>query len=316
MNIIEFFERIDKSMINEFIQRGQEEHLTLEFKTVNKADLSDKQDKKALAKAVSGFANSSGGVIVWGVVAKKKGGIDKAYDKKEIESLSQFVSRLNELTGELVKPIPDGVRHKGIEVSNNIGYAVTLVPESDASPHMAMAFKGRYYKRSGESFYPMEHFDIEDMFGRRKKPNLSLCKDIKGEGRISGPSGKRYYCNIFIGVKNTGRGIAKYVAIAAKVNKPYKFEEWLHHTDREMEFQRLYSSESDKIMYSLGGNVVVHPGSSISILLVPFKIGKQEKTIKNVVVDAEIMAEDMRKVKDRIVIKGSEIRAKIIPENN
>jgi len=72
MDIHEFFKRIDESMINEFIQRGQEEHLTLEFKTVNKADLSDKQDKKAFAKAVSGFANSSGGVIVWGVVARKE----------------------------------------------------------------------------------------------------------------------------------------------------------------------------------------------------------------------------------------------------
>ena len=38
---------------------------------------------------------------------------------------------------------------------------------------MAKAGEDRYYKRSGASFYRMEHFDLEDMFGRRLKPKLN-----------------------------------------------------------------------------------------------------------------------------------------------
>jgi len=210
----------------------------------------------------------------------------------------------------------EGVKHKKIEIPADRGFAVTLVPESDAGPHMAMGFEGRHFKRSCESFYPMEHFDIEDMFGRRKKPKLSLCKEIRRGGKMSGPSGKRYWCHVIVGVENTGRGIAKHVAIAAKVNDPYEFKNWLRHTGKHFEFQKLDIPGSDKDMYSLGANVVVHPGASVSVLLIAFEIGEREKTIADIVVETEIMAEDMRKVEEKIVIKGDDIRAKIIPDNN
>jgi hypothetical protein len=50
----------------------------------------------------------------------------------------------------------------------------TFVPETDGGPFMALFGEQRYYKRSGDSFYQMEHFDLEDMFGRRQKPNLEM----------------------------------------------------------------------------------------------------------------------------------------------
>jgi predicted HTH transcriptional regulator len=60
-------------------------------------------DKRNLAKCLSGFANSSGGIIVWGVDARKNAqGIDCASAASEIASIRQFLSRLNELTGEAV----------------------------------------------------------------------------------------------------------------------------------------------------------------------------------------------------------------------
>jgi hypothetical protein len=39
---------------------------------------------------------------------------------------------------------------------------------------MAKLGEQRYFKRSGDSFYRMEHFDLEDMFGRRQKPSLEI----------------------------------------------------------------------------------------------------------------------------------------------
>ena len=42
---------------------------------------------------------------------------------------------------------------------------------------MAKLGENRYYKRSGDSFYQMEHFDLEDMFGRRRKPKLKMSSD-------------------------------------------------------------------------------------------------------------------------------------------
>jgi predicted HTH transcriptional regulator len=69
--LAEDFERIDLNEVNDYVAAQQEENLVLEFKSVNSADLSNADDKKNLAKALSGFANSSGGIIVWGVEARK-----------------------------------------------------------------------------------------------------------------------------------------------------------------------------------------------------------------------------------------------------
>jgi predicted HTH transcriptional regulator len=169
MDLPELFEKFSLATIENYVESSQEEHLLLDFKTISKPDLSNSDDKRNLAKALSGFANSSGGMIVWGVDARKSkpDGPDVAIGSKEIERLGLFLSRLNELSGAFVRPVVDGVRHRTIETAPDRGFAVTMIPESAASPHMALGGEGRYYKRSGASFYPMEHFDIADMFGRR-----------------------------------------------------------------------------------------------------------------------------------------------------
>src|SRR4051812_6722966 len=175
MDLAETFEKLDETAIKAFVAEGQEEHLHLDFKTVTSAHLSHKDDKRNLAKALSGFANSDGGLIVWGVDARKNAqDIDCAGALVEISPIQLFVGRLNELTGQAVSPLVDGVRHKAIATTGDRGFAVSLIPESASGPHMAKLGEDRYYKRSGASFYKMEHFDLEDMFGRRQKPNLQL----------------------------------------------------------------------------------------------------------------------------------------------
>jgi hypothetical protein len=132
-NLLEIFNQLDAAALDEFIRQGQEEHLHLDFKTVSNANLNGADDKKNLAKAVSGFANSSGGLIVWGVDARKNPlGIDCASGLNEISPIQLFVSRLTTLTGQSVSPLVDGIIHKPIIFGAEKGCAVTLVPESQA----------------------------------------------------------------------------------------------------------------------------------------------------------------------------------------
>ena len=69
MSLEETFAQITLEGINEFIGRQQVEHLQLEFKTINDANFS-RTDRRNLAIMISGFANSSGGIIVWGIDAR------------------------------------------------------------------------------------------------------------------------------------------------------------------------------------------------------------------------------------------------------
>jgi hypothetical protein len=315
MDIKTYFDQINKKTIEEFIRDSQEEHLTLEFKTVAGADFSNKDDRRNYARALSGFANSSGGIIVWGVEAKNIRGKDCAYGAKEIMSLSQFVSKLNQLSGELVHPPVEGVLHKKVPVSSDKGFAVSFVPESDIGPHMAMGFEGRHYKRSGASFYPMEHYDIEDMFGRRKKPKLALGTEIKRAGIAGSAPNRQFDGHLFIGIENSGRGLARNIAIEIALNEPYHLGSIWHFTAERSGFTELRRLGSNAPLISLGADKVIHAKSSLRVAICRFKVSEASGPPQDIVINAEIMAEDMPNVKDIKIIKGSELKEKIVPKD-
>ena len=78
MNLKEWFESIDLQSLSDMVADGEQENLHLEFKTVNSATLMDKDDKKNFAKALSGFSNANGGLVIWGIYASNKEGVDCA----------------------------------------------------------------------------------------------------------------------------------------------------------------------------------------------------------------------------------------------
>jgi hypothetical protein len=61
MTLLEQFNQLTADDIARFIGERREEDLHLEFKTVNVAGM-DREDRKYLAKCISGFANSDGGI--------------------------------------------------------------------------------------------------------------------------------------------------------------------------------------------------------------------------------------------------------------
>jgi hypothetical protein len=64
------FQTLTEDDIRRFVDERRQEDLTLDFKLMP-ALLNKRDDRKILAIAVSGFANSAGGLIVWGVDARK-----------------------------------------------------------------------------------------------------------------------------------------------------------------------------------------------------------------------------------------------------
>jgi hypothetical protein len=312
MDIYNFFKLEEKELrriINGFITDGQEENLYLDFKTVNSANFTNKDDKKNFAKALSGFANSSGGLIIWGVkAANNSEGIDCACGSSEIKPISLFLSKLNEFTGSFISPIVEGVQHKKIETIQDSGFAITLVPESISGPHMAKGGLDRYYKRSGSSFRKMEHFDLEDMFGRRKKPKLSLHTRIIGLGTESGPQGKVFVYAVIIGIENTGRGIAKYPYLSLKVNSPYKISDSGLDGNFGTGLQKLVGTHTDdKLRFGAHADRVIHPNSVLEVTRIRNKFHESNLKLEDIIIEAEITAEDIRMESDIKIVKGKEI---------
>lgn len=155
--------------------------------------LSDKgRNAEIFGIALSGFANNEGGVLVWGIKEIKKGGEFDHREMKPFKGVRKFEEELNLLAGEWVAPVVEGFRTKPIYTneSKDEGVILVLIPKSDFTPHMSKVGKifvelkngkskkielgYRYYRRSGSSFKPMEHSEIDDMFGRRPKPKFKL----------------------------------------------------------------------------------------------------------------------------------------------
>jgi len=78
-------------------------------------------DRKTLAVAISGFANSSGGLIVWGIDARKGSEeIDYAQQAAPLADAALFQSRLMEhgAIATSPPPVPD-LTHRLVEGPGN-----------------------------------------------------------------------------------------------------------------------------------------------------------------------------------------------------
>jgi hypothetical protein len=285
MSLRELFDALTLDDLRAFVANQQGEDLTLDFKTVNRAEL-DADDRKNLAKALSGFSNSSGGLIVWGIDARKNDqGLDCATEVREIERVSVFLARLNELTSRAVDPPVDGIRHKTIVSADDRGCAVTLVPESDRGPHMAKLREDRYYKRSGDSFYKLEHFDLQDMFGRRKRPSLSL------EANLVRPRSE-----IILSLKNTGRGVAQAPYLSLHIPEPFGFALYGLDGNGNDGLPRLPLGESASSKRRYGGNsiMVIHPNTSHDVTKIEYRGREENRPEGAIEIRYEVTAEGIQ----------------------
>ncbi|WP_157499970.1 ATP-binding protein [Lysobacter sp. Root983] len=134
-------------------------------------------DNKNLSKAISGFGNSSGGVIVWGIeCAPQPDGADVAATMHPLRDAQAFRSRLESAISRLTVPPHDGVENLTVPDGDEArGYVITLIPQSSRAPLRAEAPGLRtYYMRAGSSFEVVPHDALAGLFGRPPRGKLTL----------------------------------------------------------------------------------------------------------------------------------------------
>ena len=127
----------------------------LDFKGGEKLD--DQHVKRIWSEALSGFANTEGGVLVWGIDARKDSvtGVDSASRLSLVKNPEALISRLKQLHPQSTDPPISGVDFWSAydDPSSDSGVAVSYVPESKFKPHRAEAGDRNYYIRAGDSFH-------------------------------------------------------------------------------------------------------------------------------------------------------------------
>lgn len=165
--------------LDEFIRDRQTEELFLDFKqavSTGKHGLAlCNDDRRNLAKCISGFGNSEGGVIIWGVECSRDSDVgDVAKAKIKVCNVHRFMSWVENAISGCTIPSHHKVRNHIICCDKNgDGYLATYIPKSDIAPLMT-TIGSQIYIRSGSNNVPAPYSVIAGMFGRRPQPVVDL----------------------------------------------------------------------------------------------------------------------------------------------
>lgn len=144
------------------------ESMTLEYKS---GEAFGSTFKREIAKDISSFANTRGGIIIYGMPEKlvSAGREEKAIPCHEygIAPIPNFVSRLEDILTETVLPHLPDLWIQEAPVAGNRNQVVYIVwhPESWLGPHMVQGFnEQRYYRRGLRRTIRMAEAEVREAY--------------------------------------------------------------------------------------------------------------------------------------------------------
>lgn len=152
--------------LSALISEGVEENLNLDYKGCPSLQKRD-QERREISKDVSAFANSAGGIIVYGIIEDnhKPTGLDQGYDPGDISK-----EWLEQVMQGNVRPRIPGVHINPVDLSGprlgKVVYVVT-VPQGKTA-HQAADLK--YHKRFNFESVAMYDYEIRDIMARFTYP--------------------------------------------------------------------------------------------------------------------------------------------------
>lgn len=308
MNLKEYFDSININEIERFIQDIQEENVHLEFKTTMHPIYNNENrefDKKNISKVISGFANSNGGIVIWGIKAKEnEKKQDVAYKKKPIKELTKFLNILNRLEGQALTPIVSGVIHEPIEIGSDEGFIKTYVPPSDFAPHMANYSNKHYYKRSGDSFYICEHYDIIDLINRKRSPKLKF--ELTPFNLKPNDISTNYDLETMFVIANESGVLAKYPMLQIKINSPFSIYEYGIDGNKGTGLHRK-NFKHRSATYSGGNDIVIYSESKLGIDKIYLPNFIDETDIQQLTIQYRLVCENMKVLDDTYIIEKNEL---------
>jgi hypothetical protein len=200
----------NKQRLDQMIADGVEENLSLDYKG---ADSLAKTDGKKIevTKDVSSFANSSGGVLIYGIAEfgdETRRHLPERLDpvqRSEIskEWLDQVIQSIQpRIEGLAIHPVT-------ISESDNTVCYVVEVPQSHTA-HMARDH--RYHKRNNFTTAQMEDYEVRDVMNRRTHPKIKASIFIN---RAANP--RRREGVILVKLENVGPVLARHVMAELEV---------------------------------------------------------------------------------------------------
>jgi hypothetical protein len=276
----ELFARIAQrgaAEIHSMITNKVVEELFLDYKRsatlLPSAKLAD-DDRKNLAKAISGFGNSDGGVIVWGVDCRNVHGEgDVPTGPVRISLPTNLKTLIDGAVGGLTVPSHAGVETVALVAEDGVeGFVVTLVRAGIHMPY-AGAVKGadNYFMRAGSSFLPVPHSLLAGMFGRRPQPVVRGTLASAPPQWDAGGSTVRLHFDLIL--RNEGRGMAKDLFALVQPTDGGRVHARKHHWDSDR-WEVEYTTGWPWTLVARPGRLILPPGAHVSVCGLMYELYK------------------------------------------
>jgi len=225
--IIDDIKRQGYKAFEDIIARKESEKFFIDFKRTEKDDYSGQRtlytnDKKNFAKAISGFGNSEGGIIIWGIDAA--GSVDDyAKSIKPIDGVDNFKSLLESFVSLLTLPVHKTVESFAVKKNDNDkeGLAVTVIPKGNDRPYQNINNSDcKYYMRAGDSFVPVTHGILQGMFGQSPQSDVYWMFIMGNESKLKIADNGAIKFDVGLMGANGGLGIAEDIYGYARVWAP------------------------------------------------------------------------------------------------
>ena len=263
----EFFRQIvdgdnPAQFLQELVDSRRPENEFLEFKGASR--IQQKQVREFWSQALSGFANTEGGVLIWGVRAARiqspdepSRRIDVASELDLVPHPTAFVQSLKDLLLEaVIEPL------QGIELAQfnageggEDGFVACLIPEGSHKPYRAQLDASRqYYQRIGDNFVVLPHSLLRSLFYPRIGPALSISIAATSSAEAESAS-----VTFDAEISNAGMGTARDVCVLAESPMEATF------SPHGYQVQDLGSHSRGRGSFRLKENL--HPGQSKGLFI-------------------------------------------------
>jgi hypothetical protein len=210
------FQERGGAFVDGLISERAEETLHMEFKTLSDSsgERIVKDDRKTIARAVCGMANSDGGIIVLGIETSRADNVDVAIGKKPIKNPDKMRNLLAAAIPEMLS-----AQHPNIQVYATrdtddpaVGFVIIEVPRSDARPHYSNVHY-QYFRRGGDGSRVLEHGEIRELMFVVREATLEIDCNLRAD---MSTGDLRFRLTLVLTLRNTGRVpvIAPYIRIS------------------------------------------------------------------------------------------------------
>jgi hypothetical protein len=272
--------------VENMIESADSEGLHLECKAPTDPRLVREQKAK-LAQAISGFANTAGGVIVWGVSTTKHehSGLDVITQVEPIARIGMFADQVEKAVPTLTTPpiLNSSTKVLKRASSDSKGVAVTIIPKAEGDP-VQSNLDNLFYFRSGDEFVIAPYEMIRRLFSATQSPDLHAV--FHSEIVTLLPDGR---WEIPIAVRNDSSAIAENVVVYVSIANPDACE------NIECKgFRDVSSINPGKRVFSFTLTQVVHRGLNEMAGSLLFKMKVARRAKRNLGLSVTLYANRMR----------------------